>query len=181
MSALKSLYKEQLVPGLQKKLSLSNRMQVPKLKKVVLNMGVGRALKDSKALEFAREDLSRIAGQHAVVRKARRSVAAFKVRDGMGVGVAVTLRKERMYDFLERLFLMALPRVRNYRGASLKSFDDQANYSLGIPEHTVFYEVDYNKVPYTMGLDVCIHIDSLHKDHSRALLEGLGLPFRKER
>ena len=156
-------------------------MQVPQLKKIVLNMGVGRALRDSKALEYAREDLSRIAGQHAVIRKARCSVAAFKVREGMGVGVAVTLRKEKMFDFLERLFVMALPRVRNYRGASVKSFDKQANYNLGIPEHTVFYEVDYNKVPYTMGLNVCIHINSLQIAHSRALLEGLGMPFGKER
>lgn len=178
MPYLQDYYESKLKGDLRKNLSLKNVMQVPRLEKIVLNMGVGRAVQDSKALQAAQEDLTLIAGQHAVVRRAKKSVAGFKIREGVGVGVSVTLRKARMYEFLERFLVMALPRVRNYQGASSKSFDGKGNYALGIPEHTVFYEVDYNKVSYAMGLDVVLVTTSSCDQEAFHLLKGLGMPFK---
>ena len=178
MSFFGKFYSETLKPQLLQELGLKNVMQAPRLEKIVLNMGVGKAVQDSKALQLAQEDLTLIAGQHAIVRRSKKSVAAFKLRVNMGVGVSVTLRRQRMYDFLERLIVMALPRVRNYQGASVKSFDGSGNYGLGVPEHTVFYEVDYNKVPYTMGLDVVFVTNTRDDKEAFSLLKGFGMPFR---
>ena len=179
MSGLQEYYHATLKPQLLKDLGLKNVMQAPRLEKIVLNMGVGRrAVQDSKALTLAQEELTAIAGQYALIRKAKKSVAGFKLRAGMGVGVSVTLRRQRMYDFLERLVVMALPRVRNYQGASIKSFDGQGNYALGLPEHTVFYEVDYNKVPYALGLDIAFETNTRDDREAFSLLKGFGIPFK---
>lgn len=181
MSRLKEYYEGTLRDQIKKELGIQNMLAVPRLEKIVLNMGVGRrAVQDSKAVQAAKEDLALIAGQQPVITKAKRSIAGFKLREGMPIGAKVTLRKKRMYDFLERLTTMALPRVRNYQGASPKSFDSKGNYALGIPEHTVFYEVDYNKVSYTMGLDVVFVTTAQDKKGSFLLLKGLGIPLKGE-
>ena len=181
MSRLKDFYETQLRDEIKKELGINNTLAVPRLEKIVLNMGVGRrAVQDSKAIQAAKEDLALIAGQNPVVTKAKNSIAAFKLREGMPIGVKVTLRKKRMYDFMERLTTMALPRVRNYQGASSKSFDGNGNYSLGVPEHTVFYEVDYNKVSYTMGLDIVFVTTAHTKKGAFLLLKGLGIPLKGE-
>ncbi|TGW15900.1 50S ribosomal protein L5 [Candidatus Hepatobacter penaei] len=178
MSFFYDYYHNTLRDQLLKELGLKNVMQAPRLEKIVLNMGVGRAAQDSKALELAQQDLTSIAGQYALVRKAKKSVAGFKIRAGMGVGVSVTLRRKRMYDFLERLIVIALPQVRNYQGASIKSFDGAGNYALGIPEHTVFPEVDYNKASYAVGLDIAFVTNTMDNKAAFLLLKGFGIPFR---
>jgi len=181
MPRLKAYYETSLRGDLKEKLGLSNDLAVPRLTKVVLNMGLGkRVVQDSKALSLAEEDLALISGQKPVITKAKRSIAAFKLREGMGIGVSVTLRKNAMYYFLDRFLTAALPRSRNYQGASVKSFDSQANYALGIPEHTIFYEVDYNKVPYTLGMDIVFVMSSSSRKANYMLLRGLGVPFRGE-
>ena len=174
---LKQHYNEVLRDELIKEFSYTNVMQVPRLEKVVLNMGVGEAVGDSKKVKAAAEDLTRIAGQKVVVTKARKSIATFKLREGMPIGVKVTLRKNRMFDFVDRLVTIALPRVRDFRGLSPKSFDGRGNFALGIKEHIVFPEIDYDKVESVMGLDVVVCTTARTDDEARALLKGLNFPI----
>jgi large subunit ribosomal protein L5 len=157
-----------------------NLLEVPRLVKIVVNMGVGKAVQDSRILTSAKEDLGAITGQAPVITKASKSIAAFKLRQGMGIGTKVTLRKERMYEFFDRLVVMAMPRIRNYQGASRRSFDGRGNYALGIPEHIVFYEVNYNKVEHSMGLDVVFVTTARTDREAEALLRGFGIPFKKK-
>jgi large subunit ribosomal protein L5 len=162
-------------------LSLDSIMQVPRLTKITLNMGVGDAKTDAKLLDSAVEELSTIAGQRAEVRKARKSIAAFKLREGMAVGTRVTLRGARMYEFLDRLVSIALPRIRDFRGLNPNSFDGRGNYSLGIREQIIFPEIDYDSVQSVRGLDIAITTTAETDEHARALLRALGLPFANER
>ena len=177
---LKDAY-EALRPQLQEELGLSSIMQVPRIEKITLNMGVGDAKTDAKALDSAIEELTTIAGQRAQVRRARKSIAAFKLREGMPVGARVTLRGARMYEFLDRLVSIALPRIRDFRGLSPDSFDGRGNYSLGIREQIIFPEINYDDVTQIRGLDVAITTTAADDDQARALLVGLGLPFATER
>jgi len=177
---LKDLYAE-LRPQLQEELGLASIMQVPRIEKITLNMGVGDAKTDAKALDAAIEELSTIAGQRAQVRKARKSIASFKLREGMAVGTKVTLRGARMYEFLDRLVSVALPRIRDFRGLSTGSFDGRGNYSLGVREQIIFPEIDYDSVGSIRGLDVTITTSAGTTDEQAlALLRGLGLPFASE-
>jgi large subunit ribosomal protein L5 len=153
-------------------------MQVPRLDKVVLNMGVGEAVGDSKKVQSAAADLGLISGQRPVITKARKSIAGFKLREGMPVGVKVTLRKDRMYEFLDRLVNIALPRVRDFRGLNPKSFDGRGNYSMGLKEHIIFPEIDYDKVDDVLGMDIIVCTTAQSDDEARALLKGLNFPFR---
>jgi large subunit ribosomal protein L5 len=174
---LKDLYDGELRAHLKDELGLSSVMQVPRLAKITLNMGVGDAKTDAKALDSAIEELTTIAGQRAQVRRARKSIASFKLREGMAVGAKVTLRGARMYEFLDRLVSIALPRIRDFRGLNPDSFDGRGNYSLGIREQIIFPEIDYDSVASIRGLDVAITTTAKTDDEARALLRGLGLPF----
>ncbi len=178
---LKQRYEDEIKPSLQEGLGLSSAMQVPKVSKITLNMGVGDAKTDSKALDAAIEELTLIAGQRAQVRKARKSIASFKLREGMPVGARVTLRGARMYEFLDRLVSIALPRIRDFRGLDPGSFDGRGNYSLGVREQIIFPEIDYDSVPAIRGLDIAITTTAETDEHARALLTALGLPFASER
>jgi len=178
---LKERYLNELRPQLKEQLGLSSMMQVPKVAKITLNMGVGDAKTESKALDSAMEELATIAGQHAQMRRARKSIAAFKLREGMPIGARVTLRGDRMYEFLDRLVSIALPRIRDFRGLDPGSFDGRGNYSLGIREQIIFPEIDYDSVPAIRGLDVAITTTAANDEHARALLGALGLPFAAER
>ena len=178
---LKRRYEDEVRPALKEQLSLSSTMQVPRVSKITLNMGVGDAKTDAKALDAAVEELTLIAGQRAQVRKARKSIAAFKLREGMPVGARVTLRGARMYEFLDRLVSIALPRIRDFRGLSPASFDGRGNYSIGIREQIIFPEIDYDSVPAIRGLDVAITTTAQTDEHARALLAALGLPLAAER
>ncbi len=178
---LKALYEQELRARLQEELGLSSVMQVPRVEKITLNMGVGEAKTDAKQLDSAVEELSTIAGQRAQVRRARKSIAAFKLREGMPVGAKVTLRGARMYEFLDRLVSIALPRIRDFRGLNPDSFDGRGNYSLGIREQIIFPEIDYDDVQQVRGLDVTITTTAQTDEEARALLRGLGLPFAGER
>ena len=164
---------------LTKQLGYSNRMQVPKITKVVLNMGIGEGVADRKKVDNAANDLSLIAGQKAVITKSRKSIATYKLRDGQAIGCKVTLRKARMYDFIDRLVNIALPRVRDFRGLNPKSFDGRGNYSLGIKEHIVFPEIDFDKVTDSWGLDVTVCTSARSDDEARALLTAFNFPFRQ--
>lgn len=175
---MKRLYQETLREQLTKEYGYTNVMQVPRLEKIVLNMGVGEAVADSKKVESAAEDLALIAGQKPVISKARKSIATFKLREGMPVGVKVTLRKNRMYEFVDRLVTIALPRVRDFRGLSPKSFDGRGNFALGIKEHIVFPEIDYDKVSDIWGMDVIVCTTAATDDEARTLLKGFNFPFR---
>lgn len=175
---LKQHFDDVLRGEMTKEFGYANPMQVPHLDKVVLNMGVGEAVADSKKVTAAAEDLARIAGQKPVIAKAKKSIATFKLREGMPVGVKVTLRKGRMYDFIDRLVTIALPRVRDFRGLNPKSFDGRGNYALGIKEHIVFPEIDYDKVDSIWGLDVIVCTTARNDDEARALLKGFNFPFR---
>ena len=175
---LKKSYIEVIRPQLSEKLSFKNLNQVPALDKIVLNMGIGEAVLDSKKSKVAAADLEKIAGQKPVITKARKSVATFKVREGMAVGAKVTLRKNRMYEFLDRLVTIALPRVRDFRGLSPKSFDGHGNYALGIKEHIVFPEIDYDQVDQIWGLDVIVCTTTSSDDEARELLRAFNFPFR---
>jgi large subunit ribosomal protein L5 len=177
---LKERYSQEVVPALMKSLSLSNVMQVPRVEKVVVNIGVGEALDNAKALDAAVGDLTQIAGQKPVVTKARRSIAAFKLREGRAIGVKVTLRGERMWSFLDRLMNIALPRVRDFRGISADAFDGRGNYTLGLREQLVFPEIDYDKIDKLRGLEVTIVTSGRTDDEARQLLQMLGMPFKKE-
>jgi large subunit ribosomal protein L5 len=177
---LKRLYEEELRARLKDELGLSSVMQVPRIEKVTLNMGVGEAKTDAKQLDSAIEELTIIAGQRAQVRKARKSIAGFKIRDGMPIGARVTLRGSMMWDFIDRLISIALPRIRDFRGLNPGSFDGRGNYSLGIREQLIFPEIDYDQIAAVRGLDVAITTNAESDEHARALLGALGFPFAGE-
>lgn len=179
MSQAKVIYENQVKPVLQEKYGYENTMQLPKITKIVLNMGVGEAAQDSKAVNGAQAELSLIAGQHAVITRAKKSIAGFKLREGVPVGCRVTLRGERMYEFLDRFVNIAMPRIRDFRGVNPKSFDGRGNYAVGIKEHIIFPEINYDKVDKVRGLDVVITTTAKTDDEARDLLAGLNFPFRK--
>ncbi len=179
MSELKSYYNEQVVPKLKEKFNFSNVHQIPRLEKIVLNMGLGEAIQNIKILDSAVEELMIIAGQRPVVTRARKSIAAFKLREGMPIGCMVTLRRGRMYDFYNKLVNIALPRVRDFRGISPKAFDGAGNYSLGIKEHIIFPEIDYDKIDKIKGMNISIVTSAKTDDEGRELLTLMGMPFRK--
>jgi large subunit ribosomal protein L5 len=176
---LQTYYQDVVVPRLTEEFGYTNPLMVPRLDKIVLNMGVGEAVADSKKVQSAAEDLARIAGQKAVVTKARTSIATYKLRQGMPIGAKVTLRKQRMFEFLDRLVTVALPRVRDFRGLNPKSFDGRGNYALGIKEHIIFPEIDYDKVDQVWGMDVVVCTTARTDDEARALLGALNFPFRQ--
>ena len=176
---LRETFNKELLPQLKDKLGLNNVMAVPKLTKVVINMGVGEALTDKKHLESALNDLELIAGQKAVITKAGKSVASFKLREGWPVGCKVTLRGDRMYDFIERLVNIAIPRERDFRGLNPKSFDGQGNYSMGIKEQIIFPEINYDNIDKIRGMDICINTSASNNEDAKALLEVLNFPFKK--
>ena len=178
---LRQRYDEEIRPALMDELGLDSVMQVPRITKITLNMGVGDAKTDAKALDSAIEELTTIAGQRAQVRRARKSIASFKLREGMAVGARVTIRGARMYEFLDRLISIALPRIRDFRGLSPDSFDGRGNYSLGIREQIIFPEIDYDSVPAIRGLDIAITTSAATDEQGRALLRALGMPFATER
>jgi len=181
VARLKERYDSEIRSRLKDELGLSSVMQVPRVTKVTLNMGVGEAKTDAKALDAALEELTIIAGQQAQVRRAKKSIASFKLREGMPVGARVTLRGTRMYEFLDRLTSIALPRIRDFRGLDPESFDGRGNYSIGIREQIIFPEIDYDKVPSIRGLDIAITTSAETDDQGRALLGALGMPFAGER
>jgi len=178
MSRLQEFYVKEAVPQLMQRLELKNVMSVPRITKVTLNMGVGEALADRKVLEHAMDDMRRISGQQPIVCNARISVATFKVREGAAIGCKVTLRRERMYEFLDRLINVALPRVRDFRGLNRRAFDGRGNYNLGIREQIIFPEIDYDKVDAIRGLDIAITTTARNDDEGRALLEAFNFPLR---
>jgi large subunit ribosomal protein L5 len=175
---LKLDYREKIRSALTEEFKYQNPMQVPRLEKIVLNMGIGEAVADRKKVDAAARDLSMIAGQKPVLTKARKSIATFKLRDGMPIGAKVTLRQSRMYEFLDRLITIALPRVKDFRGLNPKSFDGRGNYALGIKEHIVFPEIDYDKVEAIWGMDVIVCTTAQTDDEARALLKQFNFPFR---
>jgi large subunit ribosomal protein L5 len=177
---LKQRYDGELRAALKDELELSSIMQVPRIEKITLNMGVGEAKTNAKALDSAMDELTIIAGQRAQLRRATKSIAGFKIREGMPIGTKVTLRGDRMYDFLDRLVSIALPRIRDFRGLSLRSFDGRGNYSLGIREQIIFPEIDYDDVDTVRGLDVAITTTARNDEEALALLRKMGLPFRAE-
>jgi large subunit ribosomal protein L5 len=180
MARLKDQYNEQIRDALVSKFGYSTPMQAPKLQKVTLNMGVGEAKQDSKMLDAAQEQLATIAGQKPNIRRARKSVAAFKLREGMPVGLSVTLRGERAYEFLDRLTAIALPRLRDFRGLNPRSFDGRGNYSMGIREQVIFPEIDYDSIDQVRGLDITITTSAQTDAEAFALLDGLGMPFARD-
>ncbi|ARU54790.1 MAG: 50S ribosomal protein L5 [Pseudomonadales bacterium] len=179
MARMKEFYKSDVIPALQKEFGYKNIMQVPKIEKITLNMGVGEALGDKKQLEFAVADLEKLAGQKAVITKARKSVAGFKVREGFPIGCKVTLRGDRMWEFFERLVDIAIPRVRDFRGLNPKSFDGRGNYSMGVKEQIIFPEIEYDKVDKLRGLDITLTTSASTDDEGRALLRAFNFPFKK--
>jgi large subunit ribosomal protein L5 len=180
MSELKEKYKKEVVPQLMELGGYKNIMQVPRLEKVALNIGLGEANQDAKALEAAEKDLAAISGQHPVITRAKKSIAAFKLREGMNVGLRVTLRGERMYQFLEKLVNAALPRMREFRGVPPKSFDGRGNYTLGFKEQTLFPEIDYDKIDKARGLEVSIVTTAKTDQEGKNLLKLLGMPFAQD-
>jgi large subunit ribosomal protein L5 len=174
---LKVRYREELVPRLQRELGLPNPMRAPRLEKVVVNMGVGDALKDGRMLEAAAEDLATITGQRPVITKARKSIAGFKLREGMAIGAKVTLRGDRMWEFVDRLISVAIPRIRDFRGLNPSAFDGHGNYTLGLVEQLIFPEVDYDKVAKVRGMDITVVTTARNDDEGRALLVAMGFPF----
>jgi len=177
---LKVRYREELVPSLQQQLGFSNVNQVPRLEKIVVNMGVGDAIKDGRMLDAALRDLTTITGQKPVVTKARKSIAGFKLREGMSIGAKVTLRGDRMWEFFDRLVSLALPRIRDFRGLDPRSFDGHGNYTFGVTEQLIFPEVDYDKVLKVRGMDITIVTTARNDDEGRALLAAFGFPFAGE-
>ena len=178
MSRLRDKYLKEVVPALRKRFGFKNVMETPRLVKVVINMGVGEATGDPKAIDAAVNDLTAISGQKPIVTRAKKSIAAFKVRTGMPIGVKVTLRGERMYDFLDKLFNLALPRIRDFKGVSPKSFDGRGNYTLGLREQLIFPEIDYDKVDRIRGMDIVIVSSAKTDEQAYELLRLLGMPFR---
>lgn len=178
MARLKDLYNKELSQKLKEELGLKNVMEVPQITKITLNMGVGAALTDKKVLEHAVADLEKIAGQKVVVTKARKSIAGFKVREDWPIGCKVTLRREKMYEFLDRLISISIPRVRDFRGISPKQFDGRGNFSMGVTEQIIFPEIDYDKIDRIRGLDICISTTARNDDEGRALLRAFNFPFK---
>lgn len=176
---LKERYQAEIAPALAKEFGIANPMAIPKLEKVIVNMGVGEAIGNSKLLDAAAEELKAITGQKPVVTKAKKSIAAFKLRQGMSIGTMVTLRGARMYEFLDRLITVALPRVRDFRGVSGKAFDGRGNYTLGVRDQLIFPEIDFNKVDKTRGMNITIVTTARTDEQAQALLKGLGMPFRQ--
>ena len=178
MARLKEVYTNEIAPKLQQELGLNNVMEVPRITKVTLNMGVGEAIGDKKALENAVADLTLISGQKPVINNARKSIAGFKVRQGWPIGTKVTLRRERMYEFLERLIAVAIPRIRDFRGISPKQFDGRGNFSMGVSEQIIFPEIDYEKIDKLRGLDITITTSARNDDEGRALLRAFNFPLK---
>ncbi len=178
MARLKERYQKEIAPSLAKEFSIENPMAVPRLDKIVLNMGMGEAIANAKVLDTAVTELTSIAGQKPVITKAKKSIASFKLRQGMPIGVMVTLRGERMYEFFDRLVSVALPRVRDFRGVSPKAFDGRGNYTIGIREQLIFPEIDFNKVDKLRGMNISIVTTARNDEQARALLKNLGMPFR---
>ena len=179
MSRLQEKYQNELAGEIQQKLGLKNTMEVPRITKITLNMGVGEAVADKKVLENARGDMEKISGQRPVIRLSRKSVAGFKIRDGMPIGCKVTLRRERMYEFLDRLVNIAIPRIRDFRGLNPKSFDRQGNYSLGVSEQIIFPEINYDEIDAIRGMDITITTTARNAEEGKALLEAFNFPFKK--
>ncbi|MEJ2159867.1 MAG: 50S ribosomal protein L5 [Chromatiales bacterium] len=179
MSRLQEFYRDQVIPQLKEQLGYANEMQLPRIEKITLNMGVGEALADRKIIDNAIGDMTKIAGQKPLMTLARKSVAAFKLREGSPIGCKVTLRRERMYEFLDRLINVAIPRVRDFRGLSAKAFDGRGNYSLGVKEQIIFPEIDYDKIDVIRGLDITITTSAKNDEEGRALLQAFNFPFRK--
>lgn len=179
MPRLKARYREEIVPALREQFSLENVMQVPRVTKVVVNMGVGEAARDSKLIEGAIRDLTEITGQRPQVTKARKSIAQFKLREGMPIGAHVTLRGDRMWEFLDRLLSVALPRIRDFRGLSGKQFDGRGNYTFGLTEQSMFHEIDQDKIDRVRGMDITIVTTADNDEEGRALLRLLGFPFKE--
>ncbi|WP_306549045.1 50S ribosomal protein L5 [Desulfobulbus sp.] len=180
MGTLKEQYENELKAALQQQLGIANVMDIPRIDKIVLNMGLGEAVQNPKIVEKAAQELTLISGQKAVVTRAKKSIATFKLREGMPIGTRVTLRRDRMYNFLAKLINIALPRVRDFRGVSPKGFDGRGNFSMGVTEHIIFPEIDYDKIDQIRGFNVTIVTTSKTDDGARALLEAIGMPFRKK-
>ncbi|HRH77519.1 MAG TPA: 50S ribosomal protein L5 [Cellvibrionaceae bacterium] len=178
MAKLKVQFKEEIAPRLMAELGLQNPMEIPKITKITVNMGVGEAVGDKKVLEAAVGDLEKITGQKAVITKARKSIAGFKIREGWPIGCKVTLRSDKMYEFLERLVSIAIPRIRDFRGISPKQFDGRGNFSMGVSEQIIFPEIDYDKIDRLRGLDICISTTARNDDEGRALLKAFNFPFK---
>ena len=178
MARLKEVYSKDIAPKLKEELGLANVMEVPRITKITINMGVGEAVGDKKVLENAVSDLEKIAGQKVVVTKARKSIAGFKIRDGWPIGCKVTLRRERMYEFLDRLISISIPRIRDFRGISPKQFDGRGNFSMGVSEQIIFPEIDYDKIDKLRGLDICITTTARTDDEGRALLKAFNFPLK---
>ncbi|WP_350343821.1 50S ribosomal protein L5 [Proteinivorax tanatarense] len=178
MARLKSLYREEIIPTMVEKFGYTNVMEVPYIEKIVVNMGVGEAKDNPKALEAAVKDLETIAGQKPVITKAKKAIAGFKIREGMKIGTKVTLRGNRMYEFLDRLVNVALPRVRDFRGVSAKAFDGRGNYTLGLKEQIIFPEIDYDKIDKVRGMDIVVVTTSKTDEEARELLRAFGMPFK---
>jgi large subunit ribosomal protein L5 len=176
---LKKIFNEKIVPELKQKLELKNTMEVPRILKITVNMGVGEAVADKKVMDAATADMAKITGQKPAVTKAKKSVATFKVRDGQAIGCKVTLRGDRMYEFLDRLVSIAIPRIRDFRGISTRSFDGRGNYSLGVKEQIIFPEIQYDQIDQIRGMDITISTSARDDKRGRALLEAFNLPFRK--
>ncbi len=179
MARLHEKYQNDLAGEIQQKLGLKNAMEVPRITKITLNMGVGEAVADKKVLENARGDMEKISGQRPVIRLSRKSVAGFKIRDGMPIGCKVTLRRDRMYEFLDRLVNIAIPRIRDFRGLNPKSFDRQGNYSLGVSEQIIFPEINYDEIDAIRGMDITITTTARNAEEGKALLEAFNFPFKK--
>ncbi len=179
MARLHQFYRETVVPQLQEKLGVTNPMRIPKITKITINMGVGEAVGDKKILDNAVSDMTRIAGQKPVITKARKSVAGFKIREDFPIGAKVTLRRERMYEFLDRLVNIAIPRIRDFRGLNPRSFDGQGNYSMGVREQIIFPEIDYDQIDEIRGMDITITTTATNPEEGRALLEAFNFPFKK--
>jgi large subunit ribosomal protein L5 len=178
MAGLKEVYQKEIAPRLKDELGVKNAMEVPRITKITLNMGVGEALTDKKVLEAAMRDLEQISGQKPIVTKARKSIAGFKVREGWPIGCKVTLRSDRMYEFLERLVSIAIPRIRDFRGISPKQFDGRGNFSMGVTEQIIFPEIDYDKIDKIRGLDITITTTARNDEEGRALLHAFSFPLR---
>lgn len=179
MARLKDKYKNEIAPAIAKDFDIKNVMAIPKITKIVVNMGLGEAISNAKLLDAAVEELKSITGQKPVITKAKKSIAAFKLRQGMNIGVMVTLRGDRMYEFLDRLISVALPRVRDFRGVSGKAFDGRGNYTLGVREQLIFPEIDFNKVDKTRGMNISVVTTAKNDEQARALLKAFGMPFRE--
>jgi large subunit ribosomal protein L5 len=179
MSRLQEYYRETVVPKLRKDLELANPMQVPRITKITVNMGVGEAVADRKVVDAAAADMAKITGQKPLITKSKKAIAAFKLREGLPIGCKVTLRGERMYEFLDRLISVAIPRIRDFRGVSARAFDGRGNYTLGIKEQIIFPEIQYDAIDQLRGMDITITTSAVNNEQGRALLEAFSFPFRK--